>query len=152
MPALVLAACGGSAAPESTATLAPTFGRTATQPPGTQTPAPSASPSATSTKGDETGIEGIVLLGPTCPVQRVDSPCPDRPYIATIDVIDATSEARVTTVTSGADGRFSVQLSPGTYRLVPRDTGSLPRGVEQTVAVASGKVVAVQVTYDSGIR
>jgi hypothetical protein len=162
IPALALVACGGSAAPARTVTPAVTASRTPTAPPATQTPAATASavptgaaagtPSATSTGGNETGIEGIVLLGPTCPVQRVDSPCPDRPYVATLDVVDAASGAIVITVTSGADGRFRVQLSPGAYRLVPRNTGTLPRGAEQTATVVGGQVTTVQVTYDTGIR
>ena len=32
------------------------------------------------------GIAGVVLIGPQCPVQSVDNPCPDLPYQAWIDV------------------------------------------------------------------
>jgi hypothetical protein len=161
VPVLLLAACGGSAV---NGPVAPTktVVRTSTAPPFTSTASPAASPApsgtatpvsgATVVPDHVSGIEGIVLLGPTCPVQRVDSPCPDRPYSATIDIVQAVSGAAVTAFTSGADGRFMVELAPGTYRLVPRTTGTLPRGVEQTVTVADGLVTRVQVSYDTGIR
>src|SRR5207249_1393233 len=33
-----------------------------------------------------TGIQGMVQAGPTCPVERIDSPCPPRPLAATVVV------------------------------------------------------------------
>ncbi len=98
----------------------------------------------------ETGIAGYVTLGPTCPVQRADLPCPDRPYSARITVWR--DGQMVAETTSSDDGWFKVILEPGAYRLVGESPGTLPHGSEQTVVVRGGTLTGVQVTYDTGIR
>jgi len=35
------------------------------------------------------GIEGLALLGPQCPVETLEDPCPDLPHQARIDVLKA---------------------------------------------------------------
>lgn len=114
---------------------------------GTATPAPTASPASTG----ESGIEGIVTIGPTCPVQRIDSPCPDRPYPADIVVLDGAGR-RVASISSGADGRFRIALPPGSYTLSPQHRSTPPSAREQIVTVVAGSFAAVQIVYDSGIR
>jgi hypothetical protein len=100
-----------------------------------------------------TGIQGTVQAGPTCPVERVNSPCPPRPLAATVVVRDA-SGAEVTRFHSGADGRFKVDLAPGTYTLVGLNIGSgfLPRPIPTSVTVTPGSYTTINVEYDSGIR
>ncbi len=97
------------------------------------------------------GIEGLVLLGPTCPVASAENPCPDQPYAAWIDVLDA-GGGRLARVRSGADGRFRLGLEPGLYTLHPEPGDPLPRTADQQVRVAGGAWVSVTVTYDTGIR
>ena len=53
------------------------------------------------------GIQGTVQVGPTCPVERINSPCPPHPLAATVVVRDA-SGSEVTRFHSGADGRFKL--------------------------------------------
>ncbi|MBT8479821.1 MAG: hypothetical protein KJO06_12945, partial [Gemmatimonadetes bacterium] len=55
--------------------------------------------------GGAQGIDGLVLLGPQCPVQSLEDPCPDLPYEASIGVRTAGGEF-VTRIRSGEDGRF----------------------------------------------
>jgi hypothetical protein len=100
-----------------------------------------------------TGIQGMVQVGPTCPVERINSPCPPHPIAATIVVRDATG-AEVTRFHSGADGRFKVDLRPATYSLVGLAVGSslLPRPIPTSVTVSQGTYTSVNVEYDSGIR
>jgi len=100
-----------------------------------------------------TGIQGIVQVGPTCPVERINSPCPPHPIAATIVVRDGNG-AEVTRFRSGADGRFKVDLAPGTYTLVGLTVGSsfLPRPIPTSVTVTQGTYASVNVEYDSGIR
>jgi hypothetical protein len=100
-----------------------------------------------------TGIQGIVQVGPTCPVERLNSPCPPRPLAATIVVRDGNG-AEVTRFHSGADGRFKVALAPGRYTLLGLAVGSsfLPRPIPTSVTVTQGTYVSVTVQYDSGIR
>jgi len=99
------------------------------------------------------GIEGTVTIGPMCPVERPDSPCPDQPYAATI-VIEDDQGVEVARAQSGADGRFRVDLPPGRYTLVPQSPNGaqLPYGAEQQVEVRAGEYTHVDVQYDSGIR
>ncbi len=122
----------------STATAGPAPVGTAVQPTGTPTAAPS-------------GIEGQALIGPTCPVQRQDSPCPDQPYQASIQVLGADREL-VLEFQTDAQGSFRVELEPGTYTLVPLSPGVLPRAEEQVVQVEAGRFTEVIIQYDSGIR
>jgi len=100
-----------------------------------------------------TGIQGTVEVGPTCPVERINSPCPPHPVAATVVVRDGTG-AEITRFHSRADGRFKVDLAPGSYSLVGLTLGSsfLPRPIPTSVTVTSGTYASVNVEYDSGIR
>ncbi|TME58008.1 MAG: carboxypeptidase regulatory-like domain-containing protein [Chloroflexi bacterium] len=100
-----------------------------------------------------TGIQGMVQAGPTCPVERINSPCPPHPLAATVVVRDGTG-AEVTRFHSGSDGRFKVDLRPGTYNLLGLMIGSsfLPRPIPTSVTVSAGAYTSVNVEYDSGIR
>jgi hypothetical protein len=100
-----------------------------------------------------TGIQGMVQVGPTCPVERINSPCPPRPLAATVVVRDGTG-AEVARFHSGADGRFKVDLGPGTYTLVGLTIGSsgLPRPIPTSATVTQGTYTSVNIEYDSGIR
>lgn len=103
-------------------------------------------PSATS------GIAGLVLIGPMCPVVTVDDPCPDRPFAATIAVLDARGRT-VCKTDSGDDGRFRVGLPPGVYELAPvNGVADLPYASPVVVTVEPGHYTQVTVSYDSGIR
>jgi hypothetical protein len=99
------------------------------------------------------GITGVVLLGPMCPVMRVDDPCPDQPFAATLLIRDSQGR-ELCSVPSGDDGRFQVDLPPGLYEVVPLASAEsgLPFAAAQWVTVAPGQYTAVTVTYDSGIR
>jgi hypothetical protein len=100
-----------------------------------------------------TGIQGIVQVGPTCPVERINSPCPPHPIATTVVVRDAAGQ-EVTRFHSAADGHFKVDLAPGTYALVGLNIGSsmLPRPIPTSVTVTSGNYTSVNIEYDSGIR
>jgi hypothetical protein len=82
---------------------------------------------------------------------RADQPCPDKPYQATIIVLNQ-GGGEVRRFQTDAEGRFRIELPPGTYTLVPQSPGKLPRAGEQTVMVTSGQFTAVTITFDSGIR
>jgi len=99
------------------------------------------------------GVEGIVTIGPTCPVERINSPCPPRPIAATVIVTDA-SGREITRTQSGVDGRFKVSLNPGTYTLSGQRAANqaLPRPIPQTVTVRAAGYTVVTLQFDSGIR
>lgn len=98
-----------------------------------------------------TGIEGFVSLGPQCPVVTLDSPCPDLPFVG--DVQATSPDGTVTTVTTDAQGRFTVDLVPGSYTLVAlTDGGGPPTPIPQSVVVEQGSYTQVTLQVDSGIR
>jgi hypothetical protein len=102
----------------------------------------------------ESGIVGLVQIGPNCPILQSEQSCPDRPFAAHILVTRAADGQQVLTVRSGQDGTFRVQLAPATYRLVPHSPhpGAPPYAEPQTVTVEEGKYVSIVIKYDSGIR
>jgi Carboxypeptidase regulatory-like domain len=97
------------------------------------------------------GIRGTVVLGPMCPVERVDSPCPDRPIAATVVVSDRSGH-RVASVRSGSDGSFSVPLPAGSYVLTVTGTGAMRFAKPVEVSVRDGTWTRAVVQVDSGIR
>lgn len=102
------------------------------------------------------GIRGLVLLGPTCPVQGspgANEPVPClTPYAATLVVLDS-ENAVVARIASGADGKFSVDVPPGDYVVAPATgSDSYPIAQPQSVTIAAGQYVEIQVNYDTGIR
>jgi hypothetical protein len=97
------------------------------------------------------GIEGVALLGPQCPVQTQQDPCPDEPYQAWIDV-RFPSGVLVTRTRSGEDGRFRVGLAPGLYVVDPESGSPFPISGQQSVEVEAGAYTQVVVSFDTGIR
>jgi hypothetical protein len=104
------------------------------------------------------GIRGLALLGPTCPVGNPESPGADdpvpclTPYAAPLVVTDSEG-AVVARTNSGADGRFQVNLPPGEYVVTPA-TGQNTYPIAQpvSVTVGPGAYVDVEINYDTGIR
>jgi carboxypeptidase family protein len=103
--------------------------------------------------GDGTaGIQGKVLLGPMCPVQQVNSPCPDRPIQADITVTSS-DEKTVATGRSDANGTYRISLPPGSYTVTAKRSGDgFGSGKPVTVVVPAGTFVHLDLVVDSGIR
>lgn len=99
----------------------------------------------------QSGIQGIVTIGPTCPVERPDNPCPDRAYPTTVIVRDSTG-AEVARTPTDASGRFTVSLNPGDYSLTEVTSGVFPHPVTLPVNVPPDTYTFVHVLLDSGIR
>ena len=85
-----------------------------------------------------------------CPMVT-EPPCPGIPVPAQLVVTDANG-ATVTTMHTSTDGRFHINLKPGTYTLRAVGTGALARAATMTVNVRSGQMVTITVRLDSGIR
>ncbi len=99
-----------------------------------------------------TGIRGVVKLGPTCPVESLASPCPDRPFQG--DVQATSTDGATTRVSTDEQGRFSLDLRAGSYVVVAISPGGSgpPTPVPQTVQVVTGAYTQVTLEVDSGIR
>jgi len=98
----------------------------------------------------DSGIRGLVTIGPVSPVQRQGEPSVS-PYSATI-VVRRSGGGTAAEVTSGADGRFSVNLAPGSYVLEPKSPAVMPFAKPQEVTVDPHRFTEVAVQYDSEIR
>jgi hypothetical protein len=97
------------------------------------------------------GVEGVVLIGPTCPVVQAGQECSDQPYQATLTINDRNGK-RITQIQTNADGEFTIPLAPGAYQLHPESPNSLPFAVDQEFTVQENAFTRLIIIYDSGIR
>jgi hypothetical protein len=98
------------------------------------------------------GVRGQVFAGPQCPVVQEGSPCPDLPFEGV--VIASNDDGEVARTDTDAEGRFELDLDPGTYTLVAEagDSGELPFGIPKDVTVTADAFVEVTLSVDTGIR
>jgi hypothetical protein len=139
-----------SASPSST--IEPTVTDTAIPPTSTQELTVSPTPAATSTPATGlTGVSGVALVGPSCPVETEDEPCPDRPWQGPI-VAKTLNGSEVARTESDAAGHFELPLPPGEYEIIAELAGFLPAPISLYVTLASGEWKEIEVMLDSGIR
>lgn len=102
----------------------------------------------------DSGITGQVTIGPACPVVRIDSPCPDRPYQTTLTVTGSFGDQVIAKIETDASGRFRLALPPGDYRLVPTtpSPAAPPQAQPMPFHLDAGQWLEFDVVYDSGIR
>lgn len=111
-------------------------------------------PCPTSPTTAVSGIEGVVTIGPSCPVLR-DPPevgCADKPYAAELVIKSQDGSREVARTSSGTDGAFKVALPPGRYVLAPVGGKVYPQASTQEVLVEKNAFTQVHVQFDSGIR
>lgn len=100
-------------------------------------------------------VNGTVLLGPTCPVEHIppEPQCADKPYQTSIRIYKGDSSALYRTISSSAQGKFSVQLAAGSYTFAPVGGGGMPPTCRSAiVSVATGHSQEIQLDCDTGIR
>ena len=101
----------------------------------------------------ESGVEGMVFLGPTCPAAQSGTECPDLPFEAALAVLNLAGE-EVARGKSEADGTFRIPLPPGEYVLVPEqpspDVPPFASPIE--FEVEAGEYTELDIRYDSGVR
>ncbi len=101
------------------------------------------------------GVHGTVMLGPTCPVERIppDPACADKPYATTVSAFRVSDPSHaVATTQSNQSGAFSLKLSPGTYTLSAGGSGILPRCDHPQVTVPANAYATASISCDTGIR
>ena len=102
----------------------------------------------------DSGVRGTVLLGPTCPVERMppDPACADKPYATTVVVHHTGSSFVFATGESDASGAFEFWLPPGSYTLTAGSGKTLPRCAGVDVTVAASGYATTTISCDTGIR
>ena len=101
----------------------------------------------------DTGVEGIVTIGPMCPVMREDVPCPDKPFETTLVISsDLPGKGAGIVISTDKNGYFSQELVPGTYTIRAQSEGMMPSLSPVTFEVKSGKRASLNLQFDSGIR
>jgi len=103
------------------------------------------------TRPPDTGVFGVVLAGPTCPVVTPEEPCPPRPVDAEISAHDGEG-AIVASTRTDADGDYTLSLEPGSYTLVADTDAALPYCDPVTVSVPVDRPMHADISCDTGIR
>ena len=98
-----------------------------------------------------TGLTGTMLRGPITPVCQIQVPC-DAPFSADFSVEQ--NGKVVSRFGSDQEGRFTVMLEPGQYRVVPAANAPIifPASQAKTVDVHAGGLTEIRLTFDTGIR
>ncbi len=99
-------------------------------------------------------LEGKVNIGPFCPVERLNSPCPVPPSAYSsrqVLVYQNDGKTVIARVAIGSDGHYSLSLAPGNYlvRVSPAGIGEMSL---QKVVISSSKITKLDFNIDTGIR
>ena len=156
-------------APAGTTTIADPVPPSQTCPPPPPPPCPSAAPTDESctppcsyepTAGGPaagafapcaSGVTGRVTAGPTCPVERPDEPCADKPVETTLRLLRKDGSVAATEK-SFSDGSFRMIVAPGSYRLVADWPSRIGGCGPVEVSVEYGRFSYTEVSCDTGIR
>ncbi|MGL4608806.1 MAG: hypothetical protein ACRCYY_03840 [Trueperaceae bacterium] len=100
----------------------------------------------------ETGLQGVVVRGPTQPVCIETEPCDDEPFAASFEVQQ--DDKVVSSFTSDEGGKFLVYVQPGVYTIVPGDDAPIlfPTSQVREVEVLAGELTTVTLSFDTGIQ
>jgi hypothetical protein len=104
---------------------------------------------------EESGIRGLALAGPVCPVESVppDPGCAPRQVAGAVILVRDASGSEVARATTEADGGFFVPLPGGLYILEPQAVeGYMGTATAVEVEVQDGVATEVHLSYDTGIR
>jgi hypothetical protein len=99
----------------------------------------------------DSGIEGIVTIGPMCPVMQANVPCPDQPYQATLTIL-TTSGKKIAQFQTDEKGYFRFDLTSGDYILHPESPNGMPFAADMPFTVDEHEFTLLKISYDSGIR
>jgi len=93
-------------------------------------------------------VEGQVSFGPVSPIARPGIQN-YRPRSTQLDILDGEGKI-VARVTSNDDGRFELDLEPGTYIIRPEPGQGY--AASRHITVKPNEITQIGINYDSGIR
>ena len=97
------------------------------------------------------GVDGQVLIGPSCAAVQQGQACPSQPY-QTMLTVEGSNGVMIRQVQTDAQGHFRIPLVPGQYILHPESPNGVPFASDQSFSVVTGQYTQVTVNYDGGIR
>jgi len=99
-------------------------------------------------------VQGRVVLGPTCPVERIppDPQCAPRPYETQIMAIPSRNNKAIKTTQSLSDGSFALTLPLGDYTIQAAGGNTLPRCSPVSVSLKTATTTSITISCDTGIR
>jgi hypothetical protein len=98
---------------------------------------------------------GHVTLFPACPVVEPGKDCDEQPLPGATMVVTDGAGREVARVQADVNGRFLLDLEPGTYQLVPQDVEGVlnpPSPVAFTIDPSAPGPIELDLIYDSGMR
>lgn len=102
------------------------------------------------------GIRGVTMLGPICPDMKnpPEEQCADKPYKTSLVITTADQARVIKTVTTDDDGKFSVELPPGTYAILSAAAANISPycSSRDAATVKAGSYTDTTVYCDTGIR
>ncbi len=102
----------------------------------------------------QTGVSIVAEAGPVCPVEKPNDPaCAPRPVRgAIVHLVDGGGQVIGSAVT-GADGRVTMTVAPGTYTVTADPVeGLMGAPGPVPVTVVDGTLAPVDLAFDTGIR
>ncbi len=108
----------------------------------------------------ETGLlEGVILIGPLCPVETVPPDPACQPTAETykaypVGVYSSDGTKKIASILPSLDGSYITELYPGTYKVVLEKDQQGPGGsnLPADITISSNDVTILNINIDTGIR
>jgi hypothetical protein len=100
-----------------------------------------------------TGVKGQVFISPVSSVSKDDTKN-KVPFEAILNFVDS-NKITIKKIQTDENGRFETALDTGKYTIIPEPihkTGQYPIGKNKNVTIIPGKIIFVEIDFDSGIR
>jgi hypothetical protein len=95
-------------------------------------------------------VEGVVLAGPTCPVEQPGQLCLPRPVDGEVQAMQ--NDQVKASAHTDPSGRFELAVAAGNYTLTVDVGGPFPRCEPVPVEVRVAATVTADIDCDTGIR
>lgn len=100
-----------------------------------------------------TGVKGQVFISPVSHITK-NSVTGKVPYEAFLKFLDPDKKT-IKQIQTDEDGKFEITLNAGNYTIIPEpinNTGRYPMAENKNITLIPGKIIFVEIDFDSGIR